>query len=163
MNITKEKYKEILEIQGVSYNENSAWFEASLERINQSLSTSDADNREESEIKGKRFYEANRTIPKENLEYCKVENPSTNNEGESNNLKIETVFSEGQENALLTALFSASVDWASWHKGENVSEDDLTSNLYEYLEATPKTSLTVEIVQHLNKLGYKIVKDAGKE
>ena len=38
MIITKEKYKEILDIQGVPYTENSKWFETSLERINQALS-----------------------------------------------------------------------------------------------------------------------------
>lgn len=37
MEITKEKYKEILEIQSISYNENSRWFEETLTRINQVL------------------------------------------------------------------------------------------------------------------------------
>lgn len=41
MIITKEKYKEILDIQGVPYTENSKWFETSLERINQALSLAD--------------------------------------------------------------------------------------------------------------------------
>ncbi len=37
MKITKDKYKEILEIQGISYNENSKWFTVSLDRINEVL------------------------------------------------------------------------------------------------------------------------------
>jgi hypothetical protein len=37
MKITKDKYKEILEIQGVSYNENSRWFTESLNKINKAL------------------------------------------------------------------------------------------------------------------------------
>lgn len=37
MKITKDKYKEILEIQGISYNENSKWFTVSLDRINETI------------------------------------------------------------------------------------------------------------------------------
>lgn len=37
MKITKDKYKEILEIQGISYNENSKWFTVSLNKINEVL------------------------------------------------------------------------------------------------------------------------------
>lgn len=37
MKITKGKYKEILEIQGISYNENSKWFAVSLDRINETI------------------------------------------------------------------------------------------------------------------------------
>ena len=34
MIITKDKYVEILEIQGIGYNKKSKWFTTSLERIN---------------------------------------------------------------------------------------------------------------------------------
>tara|TARA_R100000541_G_scaffold39136_1_gene46985 strand:- start:10857 stop:11120 length:264 start_codon:yes stop_codon:yes gene_type:complete len=37
MEITKEKYKEILEIQMIPYNEKSRWFEETLTKINQAL------------------------------------------------------------------------------------------------------------------------------
>lgn len=37
MIITKDKYKEILEIQGVNYNEKSRWFTESLYKINELL------------------------------------------------------------------------------------------------------------------------------
>jgi hypothetical protein len=37
MEITKEKYKEILDIQMISYNENSRWFTETLAEINQAL------------------------------------------------------------------------------------------------------------------------------
>lgn len=37
MKISKDKYKEILEIQGINYNENSKWFTVSLNRINEVL------------------------------------------------------------------------------------------------------------------------------
>ena len=47
MIITKEKYKEILDIQGVPYTENSKWFETSLERINQALSLANVVGRSE--------------------------------------------------------------------------------------------------------------------
>jgi hypothetical protein len=47
MIITKDKYKEILQIQGVTYTEGSAWFETSLERINQALSLADVVGRSE--------------------------------------------------------------------------------------------------------------------
>jgi hypothetical protein len=37
MKITEDKYIEILEIQGISYNKNSKWFTVSLERINEAI------------------------------------------------------------------------------------------------------------------------------
>lgn len=37
MKITEDKYIEILEIQGISYNKNSKWFTVSLERINKAI------------------------------------------------------------------------------------------------------------------------------
>lgn len=48
-----------------------------------------------------------------------------------------------QQNALLTALIKAAGN-----------ED----NVYPYLEETPQTSLIVELVDKLNKLGYHITK-----
>jgi hypothetical protein len=35
---------------------------------------------------------------------------------------------------------------------------DFSSMVYEYLDKTPRTSLVVELVNQLNKIGYKIVK-----
>ena len=43
MKITKEKYKEILEIQMIPYNENSRWFEETLTKINQALQLQQTD------------------------------------------------------------------------------------------------------------------------
>lgn len=37
MEITEDKYIEILEIQGIGYNKNSKWFKVSLERINEAI------------------------------------------------------------------------------------------------------------------------------
>lgn len=37
MKITEEKYIEILEIQGISYNRYSKWFTVSLDRINEAI------------------------------------------------------------------------------------------------------------------------------
>ncbi|GAB2553344.1 hypothetical protein [Rufibacter soli] len=48
-----------------------------------------------------------------------------------------------QENALMTALINAA-------EGED--------HIYQYLDETPKTSLIVELVQELHRLGFHITK-----
>ncbi len=55
-----------------------------------------------------------------------------------------------QENALMTALINAA-------DGEHSLCDE--EAVYAYLETTPKTSFVVELIQELNKLGYKITND----
>ena len=55
-----------------------------------------------------------------------------------------------QYNALMTSIVECSKDFFKEAKDDE--------RVYAYLEATPKTSLVVEIVNKLHEMGYKITK-----
>lgn len=59
-----------------------------------------------------------------------------------------TTFSEEQNNALYQAI----------HEAADCVDYDDPRKVYLYLEATPRASLTVEIVDALHRMGYQITK-----
>ena len=69
----------------------------------------------------------------------------------TNNKPLCTMFTDEERNALMSALIDAST------ASMGVDEDGNT-DVYGYLEDTPKTSLISELVEHLNRLGYRITK-----
>lgn len=58
------------------------------------------------------------------------------------------MFDDPQINTLADALVSAS-------EAEDLNDND---KIYAYMEDTPKSSFLCEIVDTLNRMGYKIVK-----
>jgi len=54
------------------------------------------------------------------------------------------------------SLFGKQVN--ALHEAVSKAAEEDRKSFYNYIEETPKTSLLVEIVQHLNRLGYQINK-----
>lgn len=61
-----------------------------------------------------------------------------------------------QYNALRDALILAAADYATAIPEEAKRGTDVKSGIYQFVEETPATSMVVELVNALNKLGYKI-------
>jgi hypothetical protein len=63
-------------------------------------------------------------------------------------MKLLNTFSQEDHNALLTALCNAA----------GAEKETDSSEIYDYLESTPKASLVTDLCYELNKLGFKIKK-----
>jgi hypothetical protein len=64
-----------------------------------------------------------------------------------------------QQNALLTALVECGKDHFRDNNRKKKDKQPPDNALYEWLKERPKTILTAELVDKLNELGYKIVKE----
>lgn len=61
-----------------------------------------------------------------------------------------------QYNALHAALILAATDYARSIPENDRRGTDVKSAIYQFVEETPATSMVVELVNALNKFGYKI-------
>lgn len=62
-----------------------------------------------------------------------------------------------QQNALHDALILAAADYAMTIPEDAKRGTDTKSGIYQFVEETPATSMVVELVAALNKLGWRIV------
>ena len=62
-----------------------------------------------------------------------------------------------QYNALHSSLILAAADYAATIPEEAKRGTDVKSGIYQFVEETPATSMVVELVNALNKLGWRIV------
>jgi len=73
-------------------------------------------------------------------------------------MKLEDLFENEQENALLTALIKAAYERNFGDSISRIDEDKEKIMVYKYLEDTPRAILILDICESLRDLGYEIRK-----